>query len=119
MLHLTGNIRSIMSYVDSVKLGPIEPVGESGDGSVAWQRVVRIGTMTAVLENVPCLLRAVCLAAVGTPVEGLAAVGVRCSVSSVITPLSLPPLSSTTWLVTNRGAAMATGPPAGAPRSGA
>ncbi len=42
MIEFHGDIRALLSYVERVEMSPIERVGEPGDGSVTWQRTIRI-----------------------------------------------------------------------------
>ncbi len=50
MLDYTGIVRVLMPSVERVELRPIEPVGEPGDGSVPYMRVLRIVTRSCTLE---------------------------------------------------------------------
>ena len=50
MLDFTGSVRALMPLVERIELGPIEPVGEPGDGSVAYMRVLRITTASCTFE---------------------------------------------------------------------
>ncbi len=42
MLDFVGTVKAILPYIERIELGPIEPVGEPGDGSPAFMRVLRI-----------------------------------------------------------------------------
>ncbi len=42
MLEFNGSVRALLPYVERIELGPIEPVGEPGDGSIPYMRVLRI-----------------------------------------------------------------------------
>lgn len=52
MIDLHGDINALLPFVETIELGPIEPVGEPGDGSITWQRVLRIVMVGATLTIV-------------------------------------------------------------------
>ena len=49
MLDLYGRLQAVIAFIEKIELGPIEPVGEPGDGSIPWQRVLRVETMDSTL----------------------------------------------------------------------
>jgi len=36
------NVELLVPYVERVEIDAVGPVGEPGDGSISWQRVVRV-----------------------------------------------------------------------------
>ncbi len=42
MLDFVGSVKAILPYIERIELGPIEPVGEPGDDSLPYMRVLRI-----------------------------------------------------------------------------
>jgi len=50
MLDFVGSVRAILPYIERIELGPVEPVGEPGDDSIPWMRVLRITSATCTFE---------------------------------------------------------------------
>jgi hypothetical protein len=50
MLNFVGTVQAFLPYIERIELGPLEPVGEPGDGSIPYQRVLRITTAGCTFE---------------------------------------------------------------------